>query len=237
MKKHLTCIIVDDEPPAIRLLEKYVEKIPSLKLVNTFTKPLEVLQFLESHSVDMVFLDIQMPEITGIQLSKIINQNTHIIFTTAYPEFALESYDVAAMDYLLKPIEFERFYKAVKKVQPKEVASASNLSSENKYIFFKTDGKNKFKKVFLTDVLFFQGLKNYVAVQLEDEQIITYSTLKHILEMLPKQDFIQVHKSYIVSIEQIDQIENDAIWIKNRQVPIGNTYRKPFFEKINSKEI
>lgn len=237
MSKQLTCIIVDDEPPAIRLLEKYVEKIPSLKLMNSFTKPLEVLHFLESHSVDILFLDIQMPEITGIQLSKIINKNTHIIFTTAYPEFALESYDVAAMDYLLKPIEFERFYKAIQKIQPKEMSSGSNSSSENKYIFFKTDGKNKFKKVFLTDVLFFQGLKNYVAVQLEDEQIITYSTLKHILEMLPKQNFIQVHKSYIVAIEQIDQIENDAIWVKNRQVPIGNTYRKSFFEKINSKEI
>ena len=237
MSKQLTCIIVDDEPPAIRLLEKYVEKIPSLKLMNSFTKPLEVLHFLESHSVDILFLDIQMPEITGIQLSKIINKNTHIIFTTAYPEFALESYDVAAMDYLLKPIEFERFYKAVQKIQPKEMSSGSNSSSENKYIFFKTDGKNKFKKVFLTDVLFFQGLKNYVAVQLEDEQIITYSTLKHILEMLPKQNFIQVHKSYIVAIEQIDQIENDAIWVKNKQVPIGNTYRKSFFKKINSKEI
>lgn len=237
MKKHLTCIIVDDEPPAIRLLEKYVEKIPSLELVKTFTKPLEVLHYLEGNSVDVIFLDIQMPEITGIQLSKIINQNTHVIFTTAYPEFALESYDVAAMDYLLKPIEFERFYKAVKKIQPKDLTSGGSASAENKYIFFKTDGKNKFKKVFLTDVLFFQGLKNYVAVQLEDEQIITYSTLKHILGMLPTQNFIQVHKSYIVSIEQIDQIENDAIWIKNRQVPIGNTYRKNFFEKINSKEI
>jgi len=237
MKKHLTCIIVDDEPPAIRLLEKYVDKIPSLELVKTFTKPLEVLHFLERNLVDIIFLDIQMPDITGIQLSKIVNKSTHIIFTTAYPEFALESYDVAAMDYLLKPIEFERFYKAVQKIQPKKTSSQSNSSLKNKYIFFKTDGKNKFKKVFLTDVLFFQGLKNYVAVQLEDEQIITYSTLKHILEMLPKQDFIQVHKSYIVSIEQIDQIENDAIWIKNRQVPIGNTYRKDFFEKINSKEI
>ncbi len=237
MKKHLTCIIVDDEPPAIRLLEKYVEKIPSLELVHTFTKPLEVLHYLEGNSVDVIFLDIQMPEITGIQLSKIINKNMHIIFTTAYPEFALESYDVDAMDYLLKPIEFERFYKAVNKIQPKASNHSGSTSKENKYIFFKTDGKNKFKKVFLTDVLFFQGLKNYVAVQLEDEQIITYSTLKHILEMIPSQDFIQIHKSYIVSIEQIDQIENDAIWMKNRQVPIGNTYRKAFFEKINSKEI
>lgn len=237
MKKHLTCIIVDDEPPAIRLLEKYVEKIADLRLLKTFTKPLEVLAFLENNNVDIIFLDIQMPDITGIQLSKIIHQNTHVIFTTAYPEFALESYTVDAMDYLLKPIEFERFYKAVKKVPSQNSNTTSNRTSEIPYIFFKTDGKNKFKKVFLTDVLYFQGLKNYVSVQLPDEQIITYSTLKHIMEMLPEGDFIQVHRSYIVSIEQIDQIENDAIWIKNRQVPIGNTFRKSFFDRINNNEV
>lgn len=237
MKKNLTCIIVDDEPPAIRLLERYVNKIPNLELLNTFTKPLEVLAFLENNEVDIVFMDIQMPEITGIQLSKIIQKKIHVIFTTAYPEFALESYNVDAMDYLLKPIEFERFYKAVKKVRPVKTISTQNRTSENAYIFFKTDGKNKFKKVFLNEVLYFQGLKNYVSVQLQEEQIITYSTLKNIMEMLPTEDFIQVHKSYIISIEQIDQIENDAIWIKNRQVPIGNTFRKSFFNRINNNEV
>ena len=231
--KEFTCIIVDDEPPAIRLLEKYVDKVPFLKLEKTFTKSLQALSFLESNSVDLVFLDIQMPEITGIQLSKIINKKVQIIFTTAYPEFALESYDVSAIDYLLKPIEFERFYQAVKKVLPKEANAVLKNSNEKEYIFFKTDGKNKFTKVFLKDILFVQGLKNYVAIQQENSEIITYNTLKNLKEMLPEQDFIQIHKSYIVSIKHIDSIENDAVWIQGKQLPIGNTYRKNFFGKIN----
>lgn len=231
--KEFTCIIVDDEPPAIRLLEKYVDKVPFLKLEKTFTKSLQALSFLESNSVDLIFLDIQMPEITGIQLSKIINKKVQIIFTTAYPEFALESYDVSAIDYLLKPIEFERFYQAVKKVLPKEANVVLKNSNEKEYIFFKTDGKNKFTKVFLNDILFVQGLKNYVAIQQEDSEIITYNTLKNLKEMLPEQNFIQIHKSYIVSIKHIDSIENDAVWIQGKQLPIGNTYRKNFFEKIN----
>ncbi|MFD2567034.1 LytR/AlgR family response regulator transcription factor [Pseudotenacibaculum haliotis] len=237
MNKEYTCIIVDDEPPAIRLLEKYVEKVSFLKLEGTFTKPLEALLFLEKQKVDLVFLDIQMPEITGLQLSKIIDSKVQIIFTTAYPEFALESYDVSAMDYLLKPIEFERFYKAVKKVLPKEVVISHKNSPENDYMFVKTDGKNKYERVQFDDVLFFQGLKNYVAIQLHNEQIITYSTLKRLKESLPGNDFIQIHKSYIISIKQIDRIENDAVWIQNKQVPIGNTYRKAFFERIGNKEL
>lgn len=231
--RQYTCVIVDDEPPAIRLLEKYVDKVSFLTLKKTFTKPLEALSFIESNKIDLVFLDIQMPEITGIQLSKIINDDVHIIFTTAYPDFAIESYNVSAIDYLLKPIEFERFYQAVKKITSKEKTSVSQPKQESDYIFFKTDGKNKYTKVFLNDIQFFQGLKNYVSVQLQGEQIITYSTLKHYKETLPSSDFIQIHKSYIISIKQIDKIENDAVWIDEKQLPIGNTYRKSFFEKIN----
>ena len=234
MSKELTCIIVDDEPPAIRLLEKYVEKVSFLKGESTFTKPLEALSFLENNQVNLVFLDIQMPNITGIQLSKIINENIKVIFTTAYPDFALESYNVSAMDYLLKPIEFERFYKAVKKISPSNTAEPAKSSDED-FIFLKTDGKNKFAKVVLGEVLFVQGLKNYVAFQLSDEQIITYNTLKHFGETLPKQDFVQIHKSYIVSIKHIDRIENDAVWIQHHQLPLGNTYRKNFFERIHQK--
>ena len=237
MKKELTCIIVDDEPPAIRLLEKYVEKISFLRIEKTFTKPLEALTFLESSPVDLVFLDIQMPNITGIQLSKIIKEDIHVIFTTAYPDFALESYNVSAMDYLLKPIEFERFYKAVKKLVPKSESVMVNHSNESDFMFLKTDGKNKFTKVLFSEIQFFQGLKNYVSLQLKEEQIITYNTLKHFSETLPQKDFIQIHKSYIVSIKHIDRIENDAVWIGETQLPIGNTYRKNFFEKINQREL
>ena len=198
MIRDFKCIIVDDEPAAIRLLEKFIEKVTFLKLINTFTKPIEALKFLHDNTVDLLFLDIQMPEITGIQLSKIVSNNTQIIFTTAYPKFALESYDVAAIDYLLKPIEFTRFYKAVSKLLPPETANETALSSEN-YIFLKTDGKNKFVKVFLEDILFIEGLKNYVSVQLKEEQIITNNTLKYLSKNLAKSHFIQIHKSYTVS--------------------------------------
>jgi len=179
MSRVFECIIVDDEPAAIRLLEKFIAKVSFLKLINKFTKPLDALSFIQDNNVDLLFLDIQMPEITGIQLSKIVNNNIRIIFTTAYPKFALESYDVAAIDYLLKPIEFGRFYKAVSKLLPIEDSKETTLSAEN-YIFLKTDGKNKFVKVFLEDILFIEGLKNYVSVQLKEGQIITNNTLKHL---------------------------------------------------------
>jgi two-component SAPR family response regulator len=141
MNKQLTCIIIDDEPSAIRLLEKYVAKISFLDLKGSYTNPLEALQSIEKETVDLVFLDIQMPEITGIQLSKIISSKTKIIFTTAYPQFALESYDVSAIDYLLKPIDFERFYKAVSKVQEKfrNDSSMEDLSLKKRGLYFFKD--------------------------------------------------------------------------------------------------
>ncbi|MEO9570787.1 MAG: LytTR family DNA-binding domain-containing protein [Polaribacter sp.] len=236
MSKQLTCVIVDDEPPAIRLLEKYVAKISFLELKGTYTNPLEALQSIEKEHIDLVFLDIQMPEITGIQLSKIINQKTKIIFTTAYPQFALESYDVSAVDYLLKPIEFEKFYKAALKVNQKETV-VETTSKNDEYLFFKTDGKNKFSKVFTRDILYVEGLKNYISIYLKDKRIITYSTLKHVAENLPKSDFTQIHKSYIVSIKHIDKIDNDSLFINKEELPIGNTYRKLFFEKIANNQL
>ena len=236
MSTQFNCIIIDDEPAAIRLLEKYVAKVSFLTLKGSYTNPIEALQQLTTDVIDLVFLDIQMPEITGIQLSKIIDKETKIIFTTAYPQFALDSYDVAAIDYLLKPIEFDRFYKAVLKVQQKNTLQQNNIPKDN-FFFFKTDGKNKFSKVFLGDILYFEGLKNYVSIYLNEQRIITYSTLKYINENLPKSDFIQIHKSYIVSIKHIDKIDNFSVWINKKELPIGNTYRKLFFEKIANNQL
>ena len=239
MSKKLKCIIVDDEPPAIRLLSKYIEKVSFLILVESFTSPLEALQFVEKNEVDLFFLDIQMPEITGIQLSKILHQKSQVIFTTAYPQFALDGYEVSATDYLLKPIEFERFYKAVMKVNNKAnfIKDVNIVNDANNFLFFKTDGKNKFSKVFLEDILFVEGLRNYVCIQMEKEQIITYSTLKKIKEGLSEDNFIQIHKSYIISIKDIDKIDNDSVWINGKELPIGNTYRKLFFNRISNNQI
>lgn len=234
----LQCIVIDDEPAAIRLLERYMADISFIKLKASFTKPLEALSFLESEAIDIVFLDIQMPQITGLQLSKIIDAKTQIIFTTAYPEFALESYDVAAVDYLLKPFSFERFYKAVVKAKSKlQKGVASTSTSNNNYLFIKTDGKHNFNKVFMEDIKYVEGLKNYVSIQLDNDQIITYITLKHLANRLPNALFIQIHKSYIINLSHIDTIENDAIWINNTQLPIGNTFRKSFFEAVNNRQL
>lgn len=237
MKDNLKCIIVDDEPPAIRLLEKYIHKVSFLELVATTTNSLEALQILEKDAIDLVFLDIQMPNLTGIQLSKIINENSKVIFTTAYPQFALESYDLNAVDYLLKPFNFERFYKAVSKVKAIYKDGFKNISSIEEFLFIKTDGKNNFEKLNIKDILYIEGLKNYVAIHLKNKQIITYNTLKHIGESLPKQNFIQIHKSYIVAIHHIEKTNSISIQINKRNLPIGNSYKKNFFDRIKKNEI
>jgi len=229
------CIIVDDEPPAIRLLEKYVAKVSFLELVTATTKPLEALQILEKSEIDLVFLDIQMPELSGIQLSKIINNKTKIIFTTAYPQFALESYDLSAVDYLLKPFEFERFYKAILKLN--EPKTSETVTPTDDFLFVKTDGKNNFEKVYTKEILYIEGLKNYVAIHLSDKQIITYNTLKNIEDFLPTSMFIKTHKSYIISLAHITKTDSNSVYINATAIPIGDTYKKAFFDRIQELKL
>lgn len=236
--KKIKCLLVDDEPPAIRLLEKYVSKLDFLQLVHATTSPLEALKFIEQGSVDLVFLDIQMPELTGIQLSKIIQGKVKVIFTTAYPQFAIESYNVNAVDYLLKPFEFERFYQAVLKVKEGEKATQiMEPKVADSYLFVKTDGKNNFEKIYVKDICYIEGLKNYVAIHLQDNQIITNNTLKSIEEFLPSQEFFQVHKSYIVSLSQIQRTDSLSVYINNKAIPIGDSHKKSFFETIQRMKL
>ncbi|WP_281986395.1 LytR/AlgR family response regulator transcription factor [Aquimarina aggregata] len=232
MIEKIKCIIVDDEPPAIRLLEKHIAKVSFLELITTTTNSLAVLEILEKQNVDLLFLDIQMPNLTGIQLSKIIDSKIKVIFTTAYPQFALESYDLNAIDYVLKPFDFERFYKAVSKLKPYTEVKHTESSATN-YVFIKTDGKNNLEKVYVDDILYIEGLKNYVAIHLTNKQIITYNTLKHIYETLPNHKFIQIHKSYVVSIAHIDKTSSTTVQIHGNELPLGNTYKTDFFKKID----
>ncbi len=236
MRTHIKCIIVDDEPPAVRLLEKYANKIPFLEITGTTTNPLEALEILEKNEIDLVFLDIQMPNLTGIQLSKIIGGKTKVIFTTAYPQFATESYDLDAVDYLLKPFEFERFYKAVTKAREK-LGTDKKIGRSQDFLFVKTDGKNNFERIVIADILYIEGLKNYVAIHLKDRQVITYSTLKNIYEGLPKEDFLQVHKSYIVAIHHIEKTSSISILINGKSLPLGNTYKNAFFDIITERKL
>lgn len=236
--KILKCLIVDDEPPAIRLLEKYVAKIPFLQLESTTTSSIQALSIIEQSNIDLVFLDIQMPELTGLQLSKIIKGKTKIIFTTAYSQFALDSYDVNAVDYLLKPFEFERFYEAVNKVKNTFTELVSEVPKNmSEYLFVKTDGKNNFEKVYVKDILYIEALKNYVAIHLTEKQIITNNTLRNIEDLLPKSEFIKTHKSFIVSLRHIKKTDSLSVSINDENIPIGDTYKKDLFELIQNNKL
>ncbi|WP_447636074.1 LytR/AlgR family response regulator transcription factor [Flavobacterium microcysteis] len=230
------CIIVDDEPPATRILEKYVEQVSFLERVATFNDSLKALEFLNTHTVDLVLLDIQMPQLTGLQLSKIISKDIKIIFTTAYPDFALEGFELNALDYLVKPIAFERFYQAVSKLQssPKQETQQPNSVD---FIFIKTDGKNKFAKLFLKDILYIESLQNYICIHTLEQQFITHSSLRNVLESLPQDDFVQTHKSYVVALKQIESTDNFSVFINNKELPIGATYKDDFFKRIDKNKI
>lgn len=234
----MNCIIVDDEPLAREAIELLVESDARLKLLGTFNNALSASKFMEDNLVDLVFLDIQMPGITGIEFARTIPRRTLVIFTTAYTEYALDSYEVDAIDYLVKPIEPERFQKSVDKAMiyhalllQEEKENIETIDSE--YFFVKSD--RRYFKVNYKDVLFIEGLKDYVIIQLSDQRIITRMNLKTIYELLPKKEFLRVNKSYIVNTNHIDSFDNNDIFIGNYEIAIGNTYRDMFFDAFMKK--
>ena len=229
----MNCIIVDEEPLAREAIELLTGENTRLKLTGTFNNALSASRFMEDNPVDLVFLDIQMPGITGIEFARAIPRRTLVIFTTAYTEYALDSYEVDAIDYLVKPVEAERFQKAVEKAM---IYHALLLQEEkeniepvdNEFFFVKSD--RRYFKVNFKDILFIEGLKDYVIIQLADQRIITRMNLKTTYELLPKKDFLRVNKSYIVNTNHIDSFDNNDIFIGNYEIAIGNTYRDSFFD-------
>lgn len=247
----LKCIAVDDEPLALDIIEDYVSKVPFLELVKRTENAIEALQLVQAGGIDLVFLDIQMPELTGIQFLKIANGKANYILTTAYSQYALESYDLNVSDYLLKPIAFDRFYKAVEKVhnqmkiaepapapQSFVAAAAPSPAASNPiqdFIFVKTE--HKIQKIQLDDILYIEGLKDYISIYTKAERIITLQNMKKMDETLPKGQFVRVHKSYIISLDKIESIERSRISIFGKIIPIGDTYRDEFFKHIDNKNI
>lgn len=239
MTKPLTCIIVDDEPPAIRILQKYAEQLPGLECIATTTRALEVLELVEMHQPDILFLDIQMRDLTGIQLSTLLKEKVRIIFTTAYPQFAVEGFELNAVDYLLKPIAFNRFISAVEKARAVilPISTKQNASvPEDDYFFIKTDGKNKFRRVEIADIFYIESIKNYIVIHTPEEQIVTYNTLKYFEENLPNNQFIKIHKSFIVAFNKIEKTDNNEVWLLQKNLPLGDTYKNDFFIKINERK-
>lgn len=241
----IKCLVVDDEPLALHVIEDYISKIPFLQLVKATTSAIEALQLVQAGNIDLVFLDVQMPELTGIQFMRIANGRTKIILTTAYPQYALEGYELDAIDYLLKPIAFDRFYKAAQKVQANLFPAAKAAEKEepqpersdisNDFIFVKTE--HKIQKVYLNDILFIEGLKDYISIFTPTERIITLQNMKKVEDALPERHFIRVHRSYIVALNKIDSIERSRIFMGDKVIPIGDTYRDEFFKMIEEKNI
>lgn len=248
----LKCIAVDDEPLALDIIEDYVSKVPFLELVKRTENAIEALQLVQAGGIDLVFLDIQMPELTGIQFLKIANGKSNYILTTAYSQYALESYDLNVSDYLLKPIAFDRFYKAVEKVHNQQQKAAEPAAVPppaitplmsapvaahpvQDFIFVKTE--HKIQKIQLDDILYIEGLKDYISIYTRAERIITLQNMKKMEETLPKGQFIRVHKSYIIALDKIESIERSRISIFGKVIPIGDTYRDEFFRHIDNKNI
>ncbi|WP_242919545.1 LytR/AlgR family response regulator transcription factor [Pontibacter liquoris] len=240
----ITCLAVDDEPLALDIIESYVSKLPFLHLVKTCSSATEAMQVLQEEQVDLMFLDIEMPELTGIQFLNILKHQPLIIFTTAYPDYALEGFNQDAVDYLLKPIPFDRFLKAVTKAQerlqrngkPAEPhAIASPPAAEQDFMFVKADYKTI--RVDFKDILWIEGLKDYIIIQTKDQKIITLLSMNKMMEKLPAAKFLRVHRSFIVSLQKIDSIEKSRIRIGNKEIPIGEVYKDQFLRWVEENNI
>jgi two-component system, LytTR family, response regulator len=239
----LNCVIVEDEPLARNLLTEYVRKVPSLNLIEACSSPIIALEVLRNNPVDVLFLDVQMPELTGISLLKVLQKRPLVILTTAYSEYALQGYELDVVDYLLKPITFERFLKAVDKVtlrldskkSPAIIAEKPPAAVEQPFVFIK-DG-TKLVKVVFDDILYVEGLKDYVTIHLNNQKIVSLQRLKTLEEQLPPDKFIRVHNSFIVALRSIDVVHKNHVQIRNAQIPIGETYKKSFRDFIEQNRM
>lgn len=224
-----SCIIIEDEPLALERTKGFVEKTPFLKLLGTFDNALEGLTFLKSNQVDLLFLDINMDELTGIELLKSSQLNCGVIITTAYSEYALTGYELNVTDYLLKPFSYERFLQAANKIHVRKAVYSNEINS--KYIFIKTE--NRLEKVNIDDILFIEGMRDYRRIHTITKRIMTLQNFSELEELIPPNLICRVHKSYMVSIGKIEEIERSRIKISDQIIPISETYRNHFFSQIN----
>ncbi|MCW3160941.1 LytR/AlgR family response regulator transcription factor [Chryseobacterium oryctis] len=227
----IKCIIVDDEPLAILLLESYVEKVSFLELVFSTENPIDALDYIQKNECDLVFLDIQMPELTGINLMRILGDKQKYILTTAYSEYALEGYEYNIIDYLLKPISFERFYKSILKAQERFEMSKN---SENSYFYVKASGQQH--RVNFEDILFVESIKDYVNIKTSEQEYIVLDTLKSMEKQLPESSFVRIHKSFIINLNQIQNFDIKKVnLVDNKEIPIGDMYKHNFLIKIKKQ--
>ncbi|MEQ8363017.1 MAG: LytTR family DNA-binding domain-containing protein [Cyclobacteriaceae bacterium] len=236
----INCLIVDDEPLARNLLSIYVKKIPYLNLVSTAENAISAMSLLRENDIDLLLLDIQMPELTGINMLKAIQKKPMVILTTAYSEYALESYDLDVVDYLLKPVTFERFLKALEKVNQrlpqKEITTTTPVIEKSPSFVFVKDG-TKLVKVALEDILYVEGLKDYVTIHTKQQKIVSLQRLKTLEEQLPPEQFTRIHNSFIVALNAITAIHRGEVQIGTMRLPVSESYKKTFKEWVDKKHL
>nr|WP_315133065.1 LytTR family DNA-binding domain-containing protein [uncultured Flavobacterium sp.] len=229
----IKCILIDDEPLAIKVLQNYFTNFSDFEIIGTFNNALEALEFINNNGVDAVFLDINMPMMTGFELISLIENKTRVIITSAFREFAVESYDLDVLDYLLKPIPLPRFVKCINKITA-EFNLKNNIKIENQridsHIFIKVD--KKMIKINIDEILFIEGMKEYIKVITVDKTYITHKSLTSLSDELPADRFIRIHKSYTIAIDKVKSIEGNRIQIKSYTIPIGRNYSKEVKSKI-----
>ena len=245
----LSCIIVDDEPLAVKLLESFVAKTPDLELLGSFTDSVEAINAIKERQPNLLFLDIQMPDLNGMELAHMLSEGTKVIFTTAFKEYAFESYEVSALDFLLKPIRYNKFIAAVDKAREwfgrnslgtvlTESAPVTNSprTVPNESIFLKVDGE--FRQVALSQILYVEGMKDYVMFYIEGQKrpLVTHLTMKSVVDMLPESQFMRVHRSYIVALDKIRSVDrNDCLYIGEEIIRVTEAYHDKFIQYLNSK--
>jgi len=229
-ERKIVCLAVDDEPPALEVLKKYIASVHSLELAGTCVDAVDALNILQKQPVDLLFLDIQMPQILGTDFIRTLRNPPRVIFTTAFRKYAVEGFELDAVDYLLKPISFDRFLKAVNKVMQTslkdatgEIDNSSNKIGEAGHINFRSD--RKMIKVALNDILYIESIKDYIKVITATGTVITKQSISSVEEMLPKEKFVRIHRSYIVSVSKIESYNHELVWIAKQELPISRMYR------------
>ncbi len=233
----INCIAIDDEPLALEKMKDYISKISYLNLLTTFDNGIEAMDYLKSNQVDLMFLDIQMDDFTGIQLLETLKVRPKVILTTAYDQYALKGFELEVADYLLKPISFDRFLKAVDKVHTTLKKDLKHLKQDqqtsNDFIFIKSD--YKLQKVKFDDIQYIEGMKDYLRIVTPEKRLMVLQNFKKMEETLPKDKFLRVHKSYIIAVDKIDSIGKKSLVIGNQHIPIGESYKKYFFDFLEEK--
>jgi two-component system, LytTR family, response regulator len=240
----IRCVVVDDEPLAAEKLTGYIQRIPMLELAATFENALDAMEFLRANPADLIFLDIQMEKLTGIQFLEIMKTRPRVVITSAFDQYALKGYELDVADYLLKPISFDRFMKSIDKVAAEMMADPDNqmnaiasgeTGTGNEFIFVKAD--YQMQKVNLSDILFIEGMKDYLRIHLPNSRIMTLMSFTRMEKALPADRFRRIHKSFIIPVDKIDQVERTTVVIGPHKIPIGNKYRKEFFDYLEQKKI